>query len=92
MPRFLIELAHSDEHVACVRALEAIERSGSHFMTHADWGCRAGVHCGWLIAEVDSREQAMQLLPPEFRGEARVVELNRFTPDEIAAMAKDLEE
>jgi hypothetical protein len=58
MPRFLIQLSHRDEHEACVRALGALERYGSHFLTHADWGCKDGVHCGEdiraLIAELES--------------------------------------
>ncbi len=53
MPRYLIELSHGDEHAACVKALRAIEQFGSHFVTHADWGCQAGTHCGWLIADLE---------------------------------------
>ena len=34
MPKFMIELTHSNEHDACVRALQAIEQYGSHYMTH----------------------------------------------------------
>ena len=92
MPRFLIELAHEDEHTACVRALRAIEQYGSHFMTHADWGCKAGFHSGWLIVELDSRDDALLMVPPEFRREARIVELNQYTPEEIASLASQLED
>lgn len=91
MPRYLIELPHKDEHSACVRALRAIEKFGSHFVTHADWGCRAGTHSGWLIAELDSRDDATRMVPPEFRKDARIVELNRFTRDELASLIADLE-
>ena len=90
MPRYLIELTHGDEHAACVKALRAIEQYGSHFWAHADWGCKAGTHSGWLIAEVDSRAEAMQLVPPEFRQEARIIELNRFTREQIASLIAEL--
>ena len=86
MPRYLIELTHDDEHAACVRAIEAIEKYGAHFFTHADWGCLNGVHSAWVIAELDSREGALQLVPPQFRPDARIVELNKFTREEIASM------
>jgi hypothetical protein len=92
MPRYLIELTHDDEYAACVRALEAIEQLGSHFVTRAEWGCADGTHAGWLIAEVDSRQEALQLVPAEFRHEARIVQLNRFTREQIASMVADLEE
>lgn len=91
MPRFLIEIPHDDEHAACVRALRVIEQSGSHFLTHADWGCEAGTHCGWMIVELDSRNEAMQLVPPEYRHDARIVELNRFTKVRIASLIAKLE-
>jgi hypothetical protein len=92
MPRFLIQLTHSDEHAACVKALRAIEQYGSHFVTQANWGCKAGIHSGWLIAELPSRNEAMLMVPPEFRDEARIVELNQFTPQDIAALISKLEE
>ena len=85
MPRYLIELTHEDEHSACVRALQALERHGSHLVTHADWGCKAGVHCGWLIVDVDTQAEAQMMVPPEFRSDARIVELNRYTREEIVS-------
>lgn len=91
MPRYLIELRHGDEHAACVKALRAIEQYGSHFVTHADWGCKAGTHRGWLIVELGSRDEAMQLVPPEYRQEARVVELNRFSREEIVSWIAELD-
>ena len=92
MPRYLIEMTHEDEHAACVRALRTIEQYGSHFLTHAEWGCAAGTHCGWLIVELDSRDEAMQMVPPEYRREVRIVELNRFTKEKIATLIAELEE
>ena len=92
MPRYLIELTHGDEYAACVKALRAIEQFGSHFVTRADWGCKDGTHACWLIAELDSRNEALQMVPVEFRQDARVVELNKFTREQIASMVAKLEE
>jgi hypothetical protein len=91
MTQYLIELSHGDERLACIRALRAIQEYGSHFVTQAQWGCRAGVHSGWLIAELPSRDEAMLMVPPQFRDEARIVELNKFTPAEIATYITELE-
>ena len=91
MPRFLIELAHDDEHSACVRALQAIEQYGSHLMTHANWGCAQGVHAGYVIAETESRAEALLLVPPQFRREARIVEVKTFTREDIREMVAELE-
>ncbi len=91
MPRYLIELTHDDEHAACVRAIEAIEKYGAHFFTHADWGCKDGIHSAWVIADVDSREGAMQQVPPQFRPEARIVALNKFTREELFTLISEIE-
>ena len=83
----MIQLPHGSDSKICQRALQAIERYGGHLFTHAEWGCKAGVHCGWAIVELDKREEAIQMVPPEFRQDALIVELNRFTKDEVAAWA-----
>lgn len=90
MPRYLIQLTHGSDHEVCVRALHTVERYGGHLFTHADWGCKAGVHSGWLIVEVDNRNAAIQMVPPEFRDEAQIVELNKFTKTEIEEWVQKL--
>ena len=91
MPRFLIELPHVDDDDGCVKALRAIEKMGSHFITEADWGCLAGTHSGYLIAELDSPEEARQAVPPDFRPDAKIVPLNSFTRDQIRSMVLESE-
>jgi len=82
MSRFLIEVPHGADKIACTRAIEIFLNSGSHFLTHADWGCRDGEHKAWLVVDVDNKEAARQILPPSFRYEAKIVELNKFTRDD----------
>lgn len=83
MPRFLIELHHEDEVLACARVVQIFLATGSHFLTHADWGCMDGEHTAWIIVEVDSKEQARSILPPAFRSQAKIVALNTFTTEQI---------
>jgi len=92
MPRYLVQLTHEDDHIACVRSLEAINRDGAHLLTHLNWGCKAGDHSGWMIDEFASREEAMQIVPPQFREEVRIVEVEQFSKDQIAAMVAELED
>lgn len=83
MSRFLIEVQHEAEQLACARIVEAFLSTGSHFLTHAEWGCLDGVHTAWIIVETDSREEARLILPPAVRAQARIVALNRFTKEQI---------
>jgi hypothetical protein len=87
----MIQLPHGSGHEVCVRALHAIQSYGGHLFTNAEFGCKAGVHCGWAIVELNKREEAILMVPPEFRQDAVVVELNRFTKDEVAAWVAHLD-
>ena len=88
MSRFLIEYSYSSEYEACLRAASTLLSSGSHYITHADWGCRDGVHKAWLIAEVDSKDDAMRIVPPAFRSDTIVIQLNRVTLQEIQSLVQ----
>jgi hypothetical protein len=81
--RFLIEVPHEANTVTCARAVEVFLKSGSHFLTHADWGCRDGEHKAWIVVEVDSRDAARGILPPAFRSQAKIVQLNAFSMEEV---------
>lgn len=83
MPRYLIEVPHDENVVACARAVESFLQLGSHFVAHADWGCMDGVHKAWITIEAESREEARDILPPAYRANATIIRLNTFTMDEI---------
>jgi hypothetical protein len=83
MARFLIEVPHEAELEACARVVQVFLKSGSHFLTHADWGCRDGEHKAWIIADAENKEEACRIVPPAFRSEAKVTALNYFTLAEI---------
>jgi hypothetical protein len=89
--RFLIEVPHEETTVACARVVDVFLRTGSHFLSTADWGCKDGVHKAWMVVEVDSKEEARGIVPPAFRAQARVVQLNAFTMEEIKSILQDHE-
>ncbi len=81
--RFLIELPHGANGQDCARAIEILLKTGSHYFTHADWGCKDGVHKGWIIVEVESKDEARAILPSAFRSQATITQLNSYTIEEI---------
>jgi hypothetical protein len=83
MAKFLIELPHESEAVACARAIKVLLQSGSHFLTHADYGCEDGVHKAWIVVEVDSKDDARLILPPVYRGQATIIRLCKFGLQEL---------
>jgi hypothetical protein len=87
-PRFLIEVTHDADQVACARVVEVFLSSGSHLLTHADWGCMDGDHRSWMIVDVNDKQEAMGIVPPLLRPNARIVGLNHFSMDQIDEILK----
>ena len=83
MAKFLIESQHSAR--VCPWVLRPILRQGAEALEGYHWGCRDGVHAGWRIVESDSKFDVLATIPRVLRPQTRIVQLNRFTPDEIMA-------
>jgi len=88
MNRFLIEVPHDENKLACNRAIELFRRTGSHFLTHADWGCQDGEHKAWIIVELNNKEEAKLILPPVLRSQAKIVVLNKFSIGDMIEVAE----
>lgn len=88
MARFLIEVPHEPDTAACALAVKILLESGSHYLTHADFGCKDGVHSAWIIVEVDNKETARFILPPAYRAQAKIVKLNKFALEDMDAILK----
>jgi hypothetical protein len=88
MPRFLIEVPHESEVVSCARATKVLLETGSHFLTHADFGCCDGVHKAWIVVDVNSKDEARAILPPAYRREATIVQLCKFGLAELDDLIK----
>src|SRR5512135_1638074 len=68
MARFLIEVSHDGTPGGCTRDVAVFLKTGSHFFTNADWGCKDGEHKAWILVEVESREEARAPSGPHWRG------------------------
>ena len=88
MARYLIEVAHESETLAWARAIKLLLQTGSHFLTHADFGCMDNDHRAWIVVECDSKEEARNLVPAIYRSRATITGLNKFSLDEIDALIK----
>jgi hypothetical protein len=91
MAKYLIEVPHKRDVASCARAVQVFQSSGSHFLSNADWGCMDG-HCSaWFIADVESKEEARQIVPSVFRRDAVVVGLNKFSMSEVGRLLREHE-
>ncbi len=83
MARFLIEVPHEAKRQECALAVKILLSSGSHFVTHADFGCLDGEHKAWVIIEADTKEEARFVVPSIFRPRAKITQLNKFSLAEM---------
>ena len=68
MNEFLIEVPHASGECAAARADLADAAGGRSY-----WGCEAGTHTTWIIAELAAEHEAWRLVPRLLRDTARVV-------------------
>lgn len=79
MDRYLIIAPHTKE--GCAKSIELLEAAG--YITHFDWGCKDGEHCGWAIIEAENPGQALMVVPSIDRPQARAVKLTKFGTTDI---------
>jgi len=88
MAKYLVEVFHSADKIECLRTIQIFLSSGSHFLTHADWGCLDGEHKAWFIIEVESKEEALQIVPSYYRNNTKIIKLGNFNLQEVESMLK----
>ena len=79
MNRYLIEVSQSSYKISNKRASYIFKRSGSHFVTHAEWGFLDGEYKAWLFAETENKREAMRILPAAYRQSARIILIKKFS-------------
>lgn len=89
MPKFLIEVPHENTVEACNTAVHAFQTTGSHFCTNAEWGCHDNEHKAWIFADLDSKQDALAILPPAFRKDAKVVEVEKLSAETLRSVADE---
>lgn len=88
MKKFLIEVPHGADKKSCDQAIQIFLQTGSHFLTHAEWGCKDGEHKAWMIVELEDKDQARQMLPSLFRSSAKITQLTTFTAEDLLEQGK----
>ena len=93
MNKYLIEVSQSSYKISNMRASYIFKRSGSHFVTHADWGFHDGEYKAWLVAETENKREAMRILPSAYRQSAKIILIEKFsrtsTDDTLTGLQKE---
>ena len=81
MNRYLVIAPHTVED--CAKSIEQVEATG--YITHFDWGCKDGEHCGWVVIEAENAKEALLVVPSFDRPHAKAVKLTKFGPKDISS-------
>lgn len=84
MARFLIESKHTPEE--CLGALDALSAHGETFLERFNFACAEDDHRSWAFVEAEDEAAARDMMPAILRDRARIVEVERYTPEEIREM------
>lgn len=85
MARFMIQSSHKPEE--CLKALDDISSKGKDTLDKYQFGCREGDHTGYVTVDAGTKNDALNDYVPEFlRSKARVVEIQKFTPEMIKSL------
>jgi len=88
MSKYLIEGSQGSYEISNIRAAYIFKRSGSHFVTHAEWGILDGEYKAWLVAETENKKEAMRILPSAYRQNAKILLLKKFSTPYITFINK----
>jgi hypothetical protein len=88
MSRYLIEVSHGSDKIECLHSVAILLSTGSHFLRNADWGCLDGTHKAWFFMDAGSKEEALMVVPPAYRKDAKIVQLNKFKLEDVEELLR----
>jgi hypothetical protein len=88
MSKYLIEIPHGSEKIECLHSVAILQSTGSHFLINADWGCLDGNHKAWFFMEAGSKAEALRIVPPAYRKDTRITQLNKFKLKDVEELLR----
>lgn len=84
MARYLIQASHTP--AECLQGLDEVLSQGPNALARYDYGCAVGDHSNHMcstIVEANNEKAARNTLPSFIRGKAQIVEVGKFTPEQV---------
>ena len=77
--QFVVIAPHSAEQ--CLAALDGLVAEKK--LEKWEFGCMDGDHTGYLVTHAASKDEALTSVPKEQRAQARAVQLNKFSAEQV---------
>ena len=82
--QFVVIAPHTAE--SCLTALDSLVAEKK--LEKWDFGCMDGDHTGYLVTHASTKEEALQSVPKDQRAQARAVQLNKFSAEQVKSFHK----
>lgn len=79
--KYLLETPHTKDE--CIKELDEVLSEGYDVLDKFYWGCSVGDHTGYAIVDADNDLEVRNMVPDFIRNKAKIVELHKFSPDDI---------
>lgn len=86
--RFLIIMTHTPDQ--CLKSLDDYVAKTPDLLKKIDWGCKVGDHTGYVVVKAADETAARYMLPYEERKTARVIQVDKFTVEQIKDFHKKM--
>jgi hypothetical protein len=81
MARYFISTKHTQEQ--CLQALDEELAKGPDILDKFVYGCKEGDHTGYAIVDVNSKSDALAMIPDFLQDSACIARVDRVTPSDI---------
>jgi hypothetical protein len=84
MARYFIQASHTP--AECLQGLDTILAQGPDVLSNYDFGCAVGDHSNHICqttVEAPDEAAARSTIPSLIRDRARVIEIGKFTPEQV---------
>jgi hypothetical protein len=69
--------------------MDELKAKGNDILTNTYWGCGTGNHTAYIIVQADNEAAALNMLPSSVKDNAKIVQVEKYTVDQIEAMHKE---
>lgn len=84
MSDFMIQVPHTKEE--CMRSLDETLAAGTEVLSKYEFGCMKGDHTAYAMVSSKDESSARGLVPQFLRSKAKVIPVERMTPESIQAL------
>ena len=86
--KYVTVSSHTKEE--CLKAMDDISAQNPKLLDKCWWGCMSGDHTAYAVVEAGSEQEALNMVPADVRGKAKVTKVSKITSEQIKQFHKKM--